>query len=68
MIRVLTMPLESGQELHKVYVDRLIDLGFDEAEANDIVAEACAEYDWHCAGGDGHLGKYIANLYCTSWL
>ena len=56
MIRVLTMPFESGQELDKAYVNRLIDLGFDEAEANDIVAEACAVYEWHCAGGDDHLG------------
>ena len=68
MIRVLTMPFESGQDLDKAYHDRLINLGFVEDEANYIVAEASAVYDWRSAGGDGHLGKYIAKLYCTSWL
>ena len=68
MTRVLTMPFEAGQDLDKAYFERLLNLGFHEDEANEIVAEACAEYDWCNAGGDEHLGKYIANLYCTSWL
>ena len=68
MIRVLTMPFETGQDLDDAYKSRLIVLGFEEDEANDIVAEACAVYDWHCAGGDDHLGKFTASLYCTSWL
>ena len=52
MIRVLTMPFEAGQDLDKAYFERLCSLGFHDDEANEIVSEVCAEYDWSNAGGD----------------
>ena len=62
----MLLPAPSGST-KRAYIDRLVELGFDQDDARTIYSDTTDLHYWSQSGGSAHFLEYLSDLYATPW-